>query len=169
MMREIGPKTGKNAVNQIGNRQKALLHVAKARLGLTEEVYRDIPRTHGGVDSSVDLKWPGYQRVKKHLASLGFESRGSQPGAAVPQEEKRPGFASPRRIRMIQGLWADLSYAPPAKRQTALREFLRKRFGVADLRFLTEMGAANVINALLAMVKDNRSNALTRGKKEASA
>lgn len=145
-------------MNPISNRQKALLHVAKAKLGLTDEVYRDILRIHGGVESSTGLNWPGYQRVKKHLASLGFTSRGGSGrtgvGPAPADGVKRPGFASPRRIRMIKGLWADLSYAPPEKRQAALREFLHKRFGVSDLRFLTEMGAANVINALLGMKKD---------------
>lgn len=150
-------------MNVIGNRQKALIHVAKAKLGLTEEVYRDILQIHGGVMSSRDLDWSGYRRVKRHLVSLGFIGPQSRHGGTVPQQEKkRPGFASPRQIRMIQGLWADLSYAPPAKRQAALREFMHKRFGVSDLRFLTETGAANVINALLAMVKDNR-------RREASA
>lgn len=144
----------------IGNRQKALLHVAKAKLGLTEEVYRDILRIHGGVESSKGLTWPGYQKVKKHLETLGFAAARLAIAPYPSDEKKRPGFASPRRIRMIQGLWADLSYAPPAKRQAALREFMHKRFGVSDLRFLTEMGAANVINALLAMVKD-------KGRKEA--
>jgi hypothetical protein len=144
-------------MNTIGNRQKALLHVGKAKLGLTEEVYRDILRIHGGVESSVKLTWAGYARVKNHLQSLGFVLRraGLEPAPTAEMgDSKRPGFASPRQIRMIQGLWADLSYSPPAKRQAALREFLWRRFRVSDLRFLTETGAANVINALLAMQKD---------------
>ncbi len=140
----------------IGKRQKALLHVAKAKLGLTEEVYRDILQIHGGVQSSVDLDWTGYRRVKRHLGTLGFSTKGPHPGADVPH---RSGFASGRQIRMIEGLWADLSFAPVDRRKAALREFMWKRFGVSDLRFLSSEGAGKVLTALLAMVKD-------KGRKE---
>ena len=39
----------------INNKQKAVLHIARAQLGLSEEEYRDILRTHGRAESAKDL------------------------------------------------------------------------------------------------------------------
>jgi len=156
-------------MNTIGNRQKTIVHVAAAQLKLTRQVYEDILRIHGGVESSVDLKWPGYQKVMEHFKSLGFVKHHSAsrltPHASCQEAAGRPGFASPREKRMIQGLWAEISYTPRDKQDGSLRRFMSRLVGCSDLQFLSDIGAQKVIVALKAMkgqAKGTRRE--TRGK-----
>jgi phage gp16-like protein len=66
--------------------QKALLHVAKAQLGLSEEEYRAALRTYGGADSATGLTPAGMQAVMKHFQICGFKQL-YVPG---PRSEKAP-------------------------------------------------------------------------------
>ena len=57
----------------ISNGKKALVHVAKAKLGLGEAEYLDILAAHGkGARSSRDLDQQGFEAVMAHFARLGF-------------------------------------------------------------------------------------------------
>lgn len=78
--------------------QKALLHIAKAQVGMTEDEYRDLLQSVG-VSSSAD---PGFSKVKfdqvmKHFKKLGFrrkaaKSTGQGPGArGLKSKEKLLG------------------------------------------------------------------------------
>lgn len=57
----------------LNNKQKAVLHVAKARTGLSEEDYRAL-LSQVGVESSRDLDQKGFDVVMKHFEKLGFKS-----------------------------------------------------------------------------------------------
>lgn len=57
----------------INNAQKGLIHVAKAKLGLTEEEYRDALQAYGGAASSKDLSQEGFEAVMKHFKKCGFK------------------------------------------------------------------------------------------------
>lgn len=66
----------------------------------------------------------------------------------------RPGMATPPQLRKIEGMWQDVSIIPDADaRNRALRRFVQRIAGVADLRFLDREGTSKVINALNAMEK----------------
>jgi hypothetical protein len=73
-----------------------------------------------------------------------------QPKRIKPRPN-RPGMATQKQIRMIQGIWGDFGrrkFYAKGQGQKALREFLGKRFGVSDIRFLTVSRARAVIEAL---------------------
>lgn len=57
----------------ITNRQKALLHVAKSKLGMSDTEYRDM-LARFGVASSTQLTGEAFDLVMQHLAKIGFVS-----------------------------------------------------------------------------------------------
>lgn len=57
----------------INNNKKALIHVAKARCGMSEIEYRDMLLSFG-VGSSVDLTDKKFDAVMEHFKKLGFKN-----------------------------------------------------------------------------------------------
>ena len=60
-------------MNKITNKQKALIHVAKARCGMSEIEYRDMLLSFG-VSSSADLTDKKFDAVMEHFKKLGFKN-----------------------------------------------------------------------------------------------
>ncbi len=56
----------------INNKKKSLIHVAKARCGMSELEYRDMLLSFG-VESSADLTEQKFDAVMKHFEKLGFK------------------------------------------------------------------------------------------------
>lgn len=141
--------------------QLARIHIARKDLGLDELVYREVLFNETGKRSAADLTYLQAEKVLKYFEAAGWKPKVQDSGfparGGIQGGKQREGFASPKRLRMIEGLWADLSFAPKDRQKAALREFLWKRFHCSDLRFLTSEGAAKVINALLAMQKGRES------------
>lgn len=82
-------------------RQKALLHVAKAHLGLSEDEYRALLCGAAGVESSRDLDPAGFEKVLARLEALGFRARRRYPTgrAARPDPEALVTPAQQKRLR----------------------------------------------------------------------
>lgn len=131
------------------NKQKAVLHVAKARLGLDEETYRDMLEAQAGVRSSTALDYRGFLAVMKHLEACGFSKCGMR-NAERGEKRERPGMATEAQIRKIKAVWLSLagSYYSRGQEWRALRGFLRKRFRVEHENFLTIDVARQVIEAV---------------------
>lgn len=92
----------------ISNGKKALVHVAKDRLGLSDAEYLDILFNHGdGAQSSRDLNPRTFEAVMDHFKALGF----------VHQPRKQGGY-----------------YKPPASKDALTRKVvaLRDDLGVTD-------------------------------------
>lgn len=142
--------------------QLARIHIARKDLGLDEFVYRQILFNETGKRSAADLTYGQAKTVIEYFESAGWRPKNASPLTPQRSDASRPGFASPRQKRMIQGLWTDLSYAPKDRHAGALREFMNRISGVSDLRFLSSEGAAKVISALVAMQKTR--DAGNRGK-----
>jgi hypothetical protein len=123
----------------INNRQKALLHVAKARLGLSDEEYRDILRTYGGAESSKFLNEVGLERVMAFFQSLGFQAKPAR-GANLRLS------ASEAQVRLIYYLAQDLGWVP-----RRLYGFMSKMTGETHPERLTKKQASNVIEGLKKM------------------
>lgn len=126
----------------IPNNFKKILHVGKAKIGLTDEQYKDILRqcSDGKCESSADMLFTKdhFKRVMKIYEKLGF----------TPEKPQgtRPGMATPEQLAKIKAMWPFVSKAND--QESAYREFLKKRFGVSDETFLTANKAGNVIDAL---------------------
>lgn len=66
------------------NTDLAKIHIAKARLGMPDDQYRDLLWTIGRVKSAKDLDWAGRQRLLDHFKACGFApaAKGGKPSEA---------------------------------------------------------------------------------------
>ncbi|MEW6263360.1 MAG: regulatory protein GemA [Thermodesulfobacteriota bacterium] len=126
--------------------QIALVHVARRRLGLTEDEYRAALEAHGGAASAKDLSQAGFKAVMEHFEHCGF-----RPALSLP-EKNRPGMATYAQLRKIKALWCNLEgWYEKDQVWRALRGFLKSRFGVDHEKFLDFEAAHKVIEALKAI------------------
>lgn len=131
--------------------QMRLVHLAKDRLGLTDEEYKEMLALYGGVRSSKELTPEGFFELMERFRELGFTPRGREPSG--PRKGAPEG--SGRFIEMvtrgqrakIYELTVELGWADNPAR---LRGFMSKRFGI--VRVLTKEQAIKVIEALKAML-----------------
>lgn len=141
------------------NKQKAVLHVAKTRLGLDDGTYRDMLEAQAGVRSSTALDYAGFLAVMKHLEAAGFQARGQR--SEVRGRKERPGMATEGQIRKIKAVWLSLagSYYARGQEWRALRGFLKKRFRVEHENFLTFGAAHSVIEAVKSIAQGGERTA----------
>jgi hypothetical protein len=138
----------------ITKEQKALLHVAKAQLGLEDDIYRGILHQEAGVSSSKDLTLIGFDRVMKRLKQLGFRRK-----AKPVIKQRRPGMASPEQIWKINDLARQLGWQDNPKR---LAGFVKKYANIERLEWLPHGKAWRIIEALKKLVE--RQNSSDGGK-----
>jgi len=124
----------------------ALIHVAKSRLGLGDEIYRDILRNVAGVESSRELDDAGFAALMDHLQSLGFQSDFGKRNFG-----NRPGKASVGQVEKLRALWS--SYTSGDGTDATLGRWLQRQFKVSALRFLDADKAHRAIGALSHMVE----------------
>jgi len=135
------------------NKQKAVLHVAKTKLGLDDSTYRDMLEAQAGVRSSTALDYAGFLTVMTHFEKCGFKNKHGKRGEHGQAElvhATRPGMATEGQIRKIKAVWLSLagSYYSRGQEWRALRGFLKKRFRVEHENFLTFKTAHAVIEGL---------------------
>lgn len=130
--------------SELTPKQLALLHVAKARLGLDDETYRDLLEDEAGVRSARDLDYAAFSAVMRRLERLGFHSRTR---SVLPQ--RPPGMASAAQIDYLRALWRRYTGRTDER---GLDTWLRKQTGAADLLALDRAGAHKALVALKAMV-----------------
>ncbi len=120
-----------------------LIHVAKAKLGLDDDVYRDILSSTTGKTSSKELNPAQLEAVLDRLKQLGF---------AVEAKDKTgvKNLASDSQSKLIRHLWIQLHEAGQVKSGTekSLAKFVENRVGVSALQFLSTQNADMVINHL---------------------
>ena len=73
----------------ISKQQKALLHVAKGKLGLDDDLYRQALIRIAGVTSSTELDQAGFEAVMGFFEYCGFRPLGK----GAPRYGNRPGMA----------------------------------------------------------------------------
>jgi hypothetical protein len=129
-------KTG----NKPSSRQLALVHVAKKQLGLSEEEYREILKSHGGVESAKFLDDWGVDRVLRFFHTLGFKEK-----RRVPKRDLTI-LASKSQHGLIYGLMKDLGWS-----QERLNGFVDRMTAKDYPEELTKREASMVIEGLKAM------------------
>lgn len=136
------------------------IHTLKSKLGLCDEYYRCILSQYG-VESSKDLTFEEAEGLWATLQQMATEagiggkkiSRGKKYDDLEADGKRDPSMATPRQLRMIEAVWADVSYMENSKdRAKALRAFIEKRFRVSDLRFVTKANASKIIKTLETML-----------------
>jgi phage gp16-like protein len=120
-----------------------LIHVAKTKLGLDDDVYRDILKSTTGKTSSKLLTPTQLEAVLDRLKQLGFE---------VEAKDKTgvKNLASDAQSKLIRHLWIQLYEAGQVKNgsEQALAKFIENRVKVSALQFLSSENADMVINHL---------------------
>ena len=119
-----------------------LIHVAKTKLGLDDDVYRDILESTTGKTSSKLLTPAQLEAVLDRLKQLGFEVESNKTGVK--------NLADDAQSKLIRHLWLQLYHAGQVKNgsEKALAKFIENRVKVSALQFLSTESADMVINHL---------------------
>lgn len=120
----------------------AKLHIAKAQLKLSDEIYRDIIRRITNKESSAVCSVSELDLLLAEMKRLGFADR-------------QAPLSGKAYVRMIYGLWKDLRPYVSDSSRAALRSFVRRQTateinqkGVSAPEFLTPDEGAKMIEAL---------------------
>ncbi|MBI5191760.1 MAG: regulatory protein GemA [Nitrospirae bacterium] len=134
----------------ISTGQIKLIHLAKTRLGLTGEEYREILALYGDAASSKDLTPEGFFRVMEHFRELGFPEGGSRIFGVPARTEtgKLIEMVTPAQRALIAKLSGALGWSDNPGR---LEGFIHKRLGMDRVR--TRAQAIKVIEALKAILR----------------
>lgn len=129
----------------ISKAQKTLLHVAKAKLGWDDELYRQALVRIAGVTSSTELDQDGFSAVMGFAEYCGFRPLGK----GAPRYGNRTGMATFAQLELIRELWREIHRDRECDDET-LTGWLRKYQKVDSLRFLTLDAARKTITAFKA-------------------
>jgi cell division protein ZapA (FtsZ GTPase activity inhibitor) len=166
------------------------IHTIKSILGISEDNYRAALDSRFGVTTSKDLTLMQAKNFLDELEKLALQVRDDRHQAerntarqkaeaehqkveaAKPKRfdnlDNRPGMASGAQLRKIEAMWQDISIVPDQDaRGRALRHFIKRIAGVADMRFLDSQMAGKVINALKAMEKQATAPSKAKNPKNA--
>jgi len=137
--------------NKITSQQIKLIHTLKGKLGLADDVYRSMLSDYH-VFSSTQLTAAGADQfiymLEKNAERAGKWTR---PFKKYANLTGRRGMATPKQLRMIEGMWRDVSNATTGiGREAALKTFL-SRFGVTSIESIEYWQVSKVVNALQAM------------------
>lgn len=117
-------------------RDLAMIHMAKAQLGMDGDTYRAMLWSVGRVRSSADLDFAGRKRVLEHLQACGFKARRPQ--------------ARDAQSRKIRAVWLELKSIGALRdaSEGALASYVERVTGVKALQWLTADQASTVIEQL---------------------
>lgn len=119
-----------------------LVHLAKSRLGLSDDEYRGALEAHGGVSTARDLTPAGFDRLMAHFRTCGFVSDARR--ALVANRPER-GTSSQAQIDLITALWREVSTEPSIRK---LEAWMERQHGISALRFVNAAKARKIIGAL---------------------
>jgi len=136
--------------------QVKIIHALKTALGWDDTAYRSYLSAFG-VSSSLQFSAPLAQEMIREMERMaekkGTWKRGSF--ARAPEQKKydelgkRPGMATPRQLRYIEGLWASISRQPDAEtRAAALGRFLSRIVGISEITWLEPGHVQKIVNAI---------------------
>jgi len=132
----------------INNKKKALIHIAKKQLNMTDEEYSGF-LSGFGVSSSRLLKNDQWDEVYKHLIKCGFKA--VHKSAKKSGMHKKPAKSRERLVSKVEALLADMNlswgYAD---------ELARRICKVDKFRFVDKDDIYKIITALNVQQKKRR-------------
>lgn len=151
-------------MSKINRKQITLVHVAKSKLNLGEQEYRDI-LSQFGVKSSKDLTSGQFKELLEIFENMGFDLPESHyvprlsPSINRLQYKPLPltgqkATGSPhvlltdKQKQKIWALWNAVSKAPEDKRESALNSFCKKQCKIDHWEWLTVGKAQQLIYVL---------------------
>lgn len=137
------------------------IHALKNRLGLDEDLYRDMLMSFG-VCTSKDLTFAEAAVLLDILETKAVEKNlwKKEPKKYEDMKNRSSKMATPPQLRMIKALWREICYKDNDDFATSsLRKFLKAKFRVDDIRFLTKAKANKVIQAIKGIKKNLKKRA----------
>jgi phage gp16-like protein len=127
---------GKSA-SEVKAQQLKLIHVGKAQLTqagiLTEDGYRDLLQSIGGVASSADMTNGQREQVIAHLKRAGFTP--TRPGAGAKPDRKQDDSPQSKKLRACWIEMHEMGFVRnPA--EAAMAAYIRRQTGIDALQWL---------------------------------
>ena len=136
------------------------IHTLKKVLCLDDDLYREMLMSFD-VQSSKDLTYTEAIIFTEILEEKAVALNRWQKLPKKYEDLKRSGkMASQSQLRMIEGLWREICYFDNddfAKK--SLRKFLKSKFKIDDVMFLTKNKASKVIQAITEIKKNMKKRA----------
>ena len=115
------------------------IHILKSKLKISDSDYREILYSYN-VKSSKDMD---YLNAAKLIDTLAKDAMTQNLWVELPKKyfqlERTNKMATPAQLRMIEGLWWELSYQRTDEfARKSLRRLLRKKLKIDDIMFLTK-------------------------------
>lgn len=139
------------------NSQIRKIHTLKLLLGLDDDLYREMLMSFG-VCTSKDLTFTEAAIFVDILETRAVERNLWKKQPKKYEDLNRDNkMATPPQLRMIKGMWRDICYFDNDEfASKSLRKFLKAKFKVDDIRFLTKAKANKVIQAIKGIQKNLR-------------
>lgn len=132
------------------------IHTLKSLLGLDDDLYREMLMSFG-VCTSKDLTFTEATVLLDILETKAVERSlwKKEPKKYEDMKNRSTKMATPPQLRMIKGLWREVCYCDNDDfASKSLRKFLKAKFKVDDIRFLTKNKAVKVIQAIKGIQKN---------------
>jgi phage gp16-like protein len=123
---------------KIGNKEKALIHVAKAQLGLSDDDYRAMLASVG-VESSTQLDHMQFEDLMKRFESVGFKPKTRRP----PRMRRQPGDPKTPLVRKINAILLDEGLT-----EAYANGIAKRMFGIQSFLWLNQEQLWKVVAAL---------------------
>lgn len=140
-------------------KQRQLIGYLRKLLCLSEDVYHDILWTWG-VDSSKELTAVQAETLLNQLKQQAIGCGKYTPKAKYKTQkwkynnysDRDAEMASPAQLRMIEGLWFEVSYqSNDTDREIALNKLCERITGKSRLVFITKLEVRKIVQAINAM------------------
>lgn len=135
----------------LNRRQLALVHVARAKTGMSEDVYRSLLASRWGVTTSKDLTRAQLDELLKVFRSMGFRVKHT-----VLNHPNPLALPSPAQLALIERLWATIGWTDSARRRGFCIRLFRNPWPQSRQES----------NALIAALKDFKKRGYTDRPKE---
>lgn len=141
------------------SKQRQMIGYFRKTLGLSDDLYHDILWTWG-VDSSKDLTVSQAETLLKQLKEQAIAQGKYEPKARYKSQkwkynnysDRDDSMASPAQLRMIEGVWFEVStQTNDTDRESALNKLCQRITGKARIVFLTKPEVSKLIKAINSM------------------
>lgn len=136
------------------------IHTLKNVIGLDDDLYREMLMSFD-VQSSKDLTYTEAIIFTEILEDKAVAlNRWEKQSKKYEDLYRSDNMASDAQMRMIEGMWREISYYDDDSfAKKSLRKFLKSKFKVDDVMFLTKVKASKVIQAIKGIKKNLKSAA----------
>lgn len=138
------------------------IHTLKNLLNIDNDLYIDMLMSFG-VQSSKNLTF-----TEANILLEILEEKAVAQNLWVKQPKKyeslkrNENMASSAQLRMIESLWREIAYINNDKfSKSSLRKFLKNKFKIDDIMFLTKTKATKVIQGIMAIKKSAKKGVAT--------